>query len=503
MKTALETPVLPALLAARAAAEPGKVAMIVHGAGELTFEEWERRSNEVANALLSMGIGRGERIGLIFPAGRWIDYAIAFLGVLKAGAVAVPLADRTPAAEVARIAAHCSISMTIGELADLPRASAEPPGLPNDPDAVAQILYTSGTTGTAKGVAATHANLAFGAVLNPRRPGMRMFAHSRHLVHAFPIGTNAGQMMLVNALNAHPAVVTLPRFTPDRFARLIADHRAGTVFLVPAMAVELLGRREDHDLSSVQLLGSAAAPLPAAVATRLAGMFPNATIANYYTSTEAAPAQTIMIVDPERPGSVGRAAAGGAVRIASPEGEAVRAGETGEVWMRSPAAPRSYYNDTDAASDVFRGGWIRMGDLGYIDEDGYLYLVDRESDVIKSGAFKVSTLKVEEALHAHPAVAEAAAYGVPHPVLGMAVAAAVVLRSPGPDQAIGGGLGTDEADGRHEGAPDDGEVSLAALRAFLAERLARHEIPSQIATMDALPRNAGGKVDKRALRART
>ncbi|MEV0969393.1 class I adenylate-forming enzyme family protein [Microtetraspora glauca] len=521
MRTAIEFPTLPRLLAARAAAEPHAVAMIVHGVGELTFEEWEVRSNAVANALLSMGVRNGERIGLIFPGACWIDYAIAFIGVLKAGAVAVPLPDRTPVAEVGRIAAHCSASMIIRDLGDLPEGAAEPPDARTGRDALAQILYTSGTTGTAKGVAATHANLAFGALLRPRRPALRMFAHSRHLVHAFPIGTNAGQMMLVNALNAHPAVVTLPRFTPDRFARLIAEHRAGTVFVVPAMAIELLGHRGSHDLSSVLLLGSAAAPLPAAVATGLAGMFPNATITNYYTSTEAAPAQTIMIVDPDRPGSVGRAAAGGDVRITSSHGDALPPGETGEVWMRSPAAPRAYYNDSPVASDVFKDGWIRMGDLGYIDDDGYLYLVDRESDVIKSGAFKVSTLKVEEALHAHPAVREAAVYGVPHPVLGTAVAAAVVVRAPGepPDRGgwgrgpaggaesggAGGGAGGAES-GTGEigrGGAEANEVSLPALRAFLGDRLARHEIPSEIVTLEALPRNHGGKVDKRALRARS
>ncbi|MEZ0072289.1 class I adenylate-forming enzyme family protein [Planotetraspora sp. GP83] len=469
MRTALEVPTLPDLLAARAAAEPGGVAVIVHGSGELTFGEWDERSNAVANALLARGVGHGDRVGLVFPGAAWMDYAVAFLGVLKAGAVAVPLSDRMPPAEIGQIASHCSTSLILTDLHELVRGSSEAPGVALGPGDVAQILYTSGTTGRAKGVAATHANLAFGAQRQPRR---RAFAHSRHLVHAFPIGTNAGQMMLFNALNAHPAVVTLPRFTPGRFAGLIEKYQAGTVFVVPAMAIELLGNRVSYDLSSVLLLGSAAAPLPSAVATGLTEMFPNATITNYYTSTEAAPAQTIMIFDPDRPGSVGRAAAGGGVRIWSSEREAVPPGEIGEVWMRSPAAPRSYYNDP--GSDVFREGWIRMGDLGYLDEDGYLYLVDRESDVVKSGAFKVSTLKVEDALHRHPAVIEAAAYGVPHPVLGTAVAAAVVLRA---------------------------EVSHAELRAFLGDLLARHEIPAEIVTMDVLPRNHGGKVDKRALRA--
>ncbi|GII33228.1 class I adenylate-forming enzyme family protein [Planotetraspora mira] len=468
----LETPTLPDILTARAASEPETLAMIVHGSGELTFGEWQARSNAVANGLLERGVRGGDRVGLLFPGSGWIDYAVAFIGVLKAGAVAVPLSDRMPAAEIEQIASHCSTSLILTDLEGLPEGSASPPDVPLRPAGMAQILYTSGTTGRAKGVAATHANLAFGARAQPRR---RAFAHSRHLVHAFPIGTNAGQMMLVNALTVHPAVVTLPRFTPGRFAALIERHRAGTVFLVPAMAVELLNLQEGPDLSSVLLLGSAAAPLPPAVAAGLTRMFPKATITNYYTSTEAAPAQTIMLFDPDRPGSVGRSAAGGDVRIASPEGEDLPPGETGEVWMRSPAAPRSYYNDPAASTDVFRGGWIRMGDLGYLDEDGYLYLVDRDGDVVKSGAFKVSTLKVENALYEHPAVVEAAAYGLPHPVLGTAVAAAVVLRD---------------------------EVSNADIRGFLRDRLAQHEIPSEIVTMDSLPRNRGGKVDKRALRAR-
>lgn len=279
--------------------------------------------------------------------------------------------------------------------------------------------------------------------------------------------------MLVNAVDAHPEVVTLPRFTPGRFAALIEHYRAGTVFVVPAMAIEMLaaGVQARHDLSSVLLLGSAAAPLPARVAGDLCAAFPNATITNYYTSTEAAPAQTVMIYDPERPSSVGRPVSGGAVRIAAADGGALPPGTTGEVWMRSPAATRAYYGDEAATGEVFRGGWVRMGDLGYLDDDGYLYLVDRESDVIKSGAYKVSTIHVEEAVHRHPGVVEAAAFGVPHPTLGKAVAVAVV-----------------------------GTVAHEELRIFLKDLLAPHELPVRLITLDALPRNNGGKVDKRSLR---
>ncbi|GAB1816915.1 class I adenylate-forming enzyme family protein [Herbidospora sp. RD11066] len=450
------------LLAARAAAEPDGVAMIVHGVGELTYAGWDARSGAVANILINDGVQPAEPVGLVFPHAAWLDYAVAFMGVLRAGAVAVPMSDRMPEGEIRLLADRVGIKRILRDVPEGAEGSASVKVSGSDP---AQILFTSGTTGVAKGVTATHANLAFGLHQDPRR---RAFRHSKHLAHAFPIGTNAGQMMLVNAIAAHPAVVTTPLFTPARFASLIAKYQAGTVFLVPAMAIELLSAKVDP-LDSVLLLGSAAAPLPSAVATRLGELFPKAMITNYYTSTEAAPAQTIMVFDPERPGSVGRAAAGGSVRITSSEGTPAAAGEIGEVWMRSPA-PRAYLGEPD--SDTFRNGWVRMGDLGYLDEEGYLFLVDRTGDVIKSGAHKVSTLKIEEALHAHPLVKEAAAYGVPHPVLGKVVAVALVVQE---------------------------EITPVDLRAFLLERLASHELPAKVTTMDALPRNRGGKVDKRAL----
>ncbi|MFB9532864.1 class I adenylate-forming enzyme family protein [Nonomuraea roseola] len=398
-------------------------------------------------------------------------------------------------------------------------------GVEVNPGDLAQILYTSGTTGRPKAVGASHANLTHDRALRPNR---RRFAHSTRLLHAFPIGTNAAQAMLMNALDAHPTVMTLPTFTAARFARLIESHAVGTVFVVPSMASELLnhGAHERHDLSSVVLLGSAAAALPPALSLRLSAAFPNATLVNYYTSTEAAPAQTVMVFDKDRPAALGRAGFGSALRVTGEDGRRLPPGEVGEIWLRSAAAPRSYIGSRTAGENadgrtadtgradgeagdlvvadgavtgrtaggdvrlaevgggvsgegsgggVFRDGWVRMGDLGYLDRDGYLYLVDRESDVVKSGAFKVSTLQVEAALYEHPGVAEAAVVGVEHPVLGTALAAAVVPRGP--------------------------DLSVTALRAFLADRLARHEIPHRVLVVADLPRNRSGKVVKEELRA--
>lgn len=458
------------LLRERAGSEPEREALAVSGAAALSFGEWERRSTAVAAGLRRDGVVPGQRIGLHFGNGDWLEYAVAFFGVLKAGAVAVPLSDQLSPPDLAARRAHCGAEVVL-RAGGLPYAEPESgdtaPMLPAAGDP-AQILYTSGTTGRPKGVVATHGNLGYGWG-GRRRP----FAHSRHLAHAFPIGTNAGQWMLANAVGAHPTVVTLAQFTPGRFARLIEQYRAGTVFLVPTMAIELLaaGAHTRADLSSVLLLGSAAAPLPGRVAAQLTEAFPNATVANYYTSTEAAPAQTVMLYDPERPTSLGRPASGGSVRIADAAGQPLPADATGEVWMRSPTDTRSYYGDAAATGEVFHDGWIRMGDLGYLDPDGYLYLVDRESDVVKSGAHKVSTVHVEEAVYQHPQIVEAAAFGVAHPSLGKAVAVAVV-----------------------------GAVDHAELRSFLQDRLAPHEMPHRLVTLSALPRNHGGKVDKRALR---
>jgi acyl-CoA synthetase (AMP-forming)/AMP-acid ligase II len=471
---------LPGLLRSRAASDPSRVAIRLAGSGALTFGEWESRSARIAAGLRDRGVRRADRVGLFFGEDDWLDYVAAYCGVQLAGAVAVPISVRTPAGTVRAMLQGCSAT-------GLVHSREVPPAVacwvaPVDavtgsgtvdgdvgPDDMAQILFTSGTTGDPKGVSATHANLTYGYSPRMRR---RPLSHSKLFLHAFPIGTNAAQTMLFNALVAEPAALTMPRFDASEFCALVESHGAGTAFLVPAMAIDLInsGAHTRHDLSSVVLLGSTAAALPPEVAKSLSAAFPRADIVNYYSSTEAAPAQTVMIFDPDRPAAIGQPLDGD-LRIADGNGMPLPAGETGEVWLRSPTASRSYYGDAQASAAVFRDGWVRMGDLGYLDDEGYLYLVDREGDVIKSGALKVSTLRIEAELYAHPDVAEAAALGLPHPVMGSVPAAAVVLRRPVPD-----------------------------LRAFLTSRLARHEVPVRVLEVDRLPRNDAGKVVKRDLR---
>src|SRR5215472_3688155 len=288
---------VPELLAARAAEEPERTALRVAGGGSLTFGEWERRSAAFAGALVEGGVVRGDRVGLLFGDAEWIELAVAWCGVQRAGAAAVPLGTRLAPAEVRHALRDCGAGVLVhgagartpaleGRVvaaADLERSARGAPDVHVRPGDLAQILYTSGTTGHPKGVAASHANLTFGL---PPHPSRRPLAHSELLLHAFPIGTNAGQTTLVDVLVARPAALVAPAFEPDGFCALIAAHRAGTILLVPAMAIALLNARavERHDVSSVVLVGSTAAPLPPAVAAGLADAFPNSAVVNTYTS---------------------------------------------------------------------------------------------------------------------------------------------------------------------------------------------------------------------------
>ncbi len=475
---------VPELLAQRAALEPDRCALETVGGSSVTFAGWDARAGRAAYALRERGVRPGDPVVLAFAGREWTEYAVAFCAVLRAGAVAVPCSSRLPPAQLAFVVRDSGAALVVGSrdtpatdvvpLSGLEAAGAGTVEVPVGPGDPAQILYTSGTTGRPKGVCASHANLAAGAAGHPRR---RPLAHSERFLHAFPIGTNAAQTMLLNALAARPTALALPRFTPHRFARLVEQRRIGTVFVVPAMAAELVssGALDQRDLSAVRLVGCTAAALPPAVALALTRAFPAATLVNYYTSTEAAPAQTAMVFDPARPEAVGRAGDRN-LMIADADGRPVAAGDVGDVWLRAPY-PRHYLSERGRAGGTGRAGWVRMGDLGRLDEAGYLYLVDRREDVIKSGAYKVSTLQVEAAAHEHAGVAEAAAVGLPHPVLGSVVGLAVVPRPcTGPDP-----------------------LDLAGLRAFLRHRLADHELPAQLVVLDRLPRNDAGKVRKAEL----
>lgn len=270
--------------------------------------------------------------------------------------------------------------------------------------------------------------------------------------------------------------VVLPVFDPERLCALIAEQRIQRLQLVPAMAQMVVDSRAPsrHDVSSVERVTLSSAPAPPALLPRLAAAFPQASVWNAYALTESGSARTVMRYDPDRPDAVGRPVGESEVRVVDDAGADVAAGTSGEVLLRREGAPRrEYYRDPAATAAAFDGDWLRTGDLGYLDEDGYLHLVDRKKDLVISGGLNISSVEVENALYGHPAVREAAVFGVPHAVLGQAVVAAVVVRS-----------ATEARD----------------LQAFVRQQMGEHKVPRRIVFLDRVPRNASGKALKRELR---
>lgn len=487
--------IVPDLLRARLSADPAAVALVVDGGERLTYGDWDGRSNALARGLVANGARPGDHIALLFDNARWTDYAVAYLAVLKAGAAAVPLGPRFAGRELASILTHCAVAGVVCPPDLSPARAAGSPDLAAGwlaspaaleeggdtrpfqaavpPTALAEILYTSGTTGRPKGVALSHENVLF---FDPP-PGDPAEGRAS-FVHAFPIGTNAGQEVLRLPLRrGDRTAVVLPVFEPERFCALVAEHRVRRLQLVPAMAETILssGAPGHHDLSSVERVVLSSAPASPALLGRLAAALPRAELWNTYALTEAGTARTLLVYDGSRPGSVGRGVGGTEVRVTDDSGADVAIGEVGEVWLRRPGAPpRFYYGDPEETAAVFIGDWVRTGDLGYLDDEGYLFLVDRMKDLIITGGFNVSSVEVEDVLSEHTSVGEVAVFAVAHEVLGQDVAAAVVPRR---------------------------EVTERELQAFVRERLAEYKTPHRVFLVDRLPRNASGKVLKSELRA--
>ena len=478
------------LLLTRVSEGPDAVAMVVDGGDTLDYRTWDQRSDAVARGLVARGVERGDRVLLLFDNARWSDYCVAYLGVQKAGATAVPVGTRFAGPELAKVVAHCGATGVVcpadfaperldgpwvASTDDLAEGSDEGTyRVAVEPDDLAEILYSSGTTGAPKGVAVSHASIAFhDPPPDDDRPGRAT------LVHAFPVGTNAAQEMLRLPLRrGDRTVVVMPVFEPERFCALVAEHQVRRLQLVPAMAQVLVasGAADRHDLSSVERVVLSSAPAPAALMEPLAAAFPNAAVWNTYALTEGGTARTLVVDAVARPESVGVGVGGTEVRVVDDEGGDRPPGEVGEVWLRRPGAPRrGYYRDPEATAATWVGDWLRTGDLGYLDDEGYLYLVDRKKDVIVTGGLNVASLEVENVLHEHPAVVDAAVFGVPHEVLGQDVAAAVVLQD---------------------------DVAPRELSGFVRERLGEYKTPHHVFVVDDLPRTVTGKVLKRDLRDR-
>jgi acyl-CoA synthetase (AMP-forming)/AMP-acid ligase II/acyl carrier protein len=459
---------------------PEELAHRLVGVADLTFGAWDEQSNAVARGLIARGVRPGDRILLPCSTDAWISYAVAWAGVLKAGAVAVPVSVASGVVHLARTFAAARTVGLIGPdfaeraggwaatVGELTAGSTAPVHVDVSPDDDAEIIYTSGTTGVPKGVVASHANLLYPVLRSQKNTARQSTA-----MHALPPATTVGQGLLIQPLGPSPhATLTVPRFEPTSFLRAIEEHRPSHVVLVPAMAIALVSANDRFDVSSVRQVRTTSAPIHPATLEQLSRMFTNARVRNVYSTTECWPRRLATTYDPARPKSLGRPTAGAEVRIVGSDGSEVPPGLSGDVQLRSDA-PQRRYDGVEARAGVFlEGGWTRTGDIGLVDQDGYFYLVDRHPDLINTGGMNVSTLDIEATIMDYPGVIEAAVCGVPHPVLTECVMAAVRAN------------------------PD---VDVEALHDYLRERRGV-AAPHRVVVVADLPRNLLGKIDKRALR---
>lgn len=347
-------------------------------------------------------------------------------------------------------------------------------GVASSPDETAVILYTSGTTGRPKGVMLSHRNLVSNAagVANPdATAGGETQLAILPLAHAFGI-------LVLNAAYLNGIrVIMHPRFDTNAVLSAIERYRIVAFAAVPAMFVALFYTpdADKYDTSSLQYCASGSAPLPIEILRGFEEKY-HCEIREGYGLSEGSAALTGHGNDMERkPGSVGKPLAGVELLIVDENDHPLPIGEIGEVIARGPNIMVGYYNMPEETKAAMRNGWLHTGDMGRLDEDGYLYIVERKKDLIIRGGFNVYPRDIEEVLITHPAVLEAAVVGVPSERMGEEVKAFVVTRSP---------------------------VSADELMVYCRERLANYKTPSQVEFVDALPRNAIGKIDKKELRKR-
>lgn len=471
---------------------PDEVAYVDLDAGvSMTFGEWDRDANRLARGLLAAGLEPGDRVALHVEAGRPLEWLVSYPAIHRAGGVAVPTNTRLTARELDTVLGHAEPTVVItssglaalhedragtrvvtvetwDDLLDDDGSALDRAGRADED--LADIMYTSGTTGLPKGIAVRHRHTHLMPNGEPPWTGEAW-------IHSSPMFTFAGLSFVYNPMKMGMRGLYLARFDVDSWIDAVEHWRPSCAFLVPAMAQLLLSspRFETADLSSLKLVSIGSAPLPPSLHLRLAERLADASVSNSYSMTEAGTSFTFLPKEElaRRPGSVG-IPMGTEIRIVDEGGEVVEPNVVGEVEIKVGKSHREYYKNPEATAATWSGGWLRSGDLGELDADGYLYIRGRKRDMIIRGGNNVMATDVESILYEHPAVLEAAVVAVPHEVLGEDVGAAVVLQ-PG------------------------AEVEPDELAAFCRERLSDYKVPRRIWFVDALPRNPTGKVMKQQI----
>jgi long-chain acyl-CoA synthetase len=517
---------------------PNRPAVVLAGpkfSATLTYRRLDGLANRFANALIALGVRPGDRVMLHLP--NLPQFVVCFYGALKAGAAVVAVNPLYTVRELARamkdaepraVVTLSRLAPQVGEaLADmdgvtviltevydyfpwvwkliatlrmrrtggpvpglrlttlLRRAAARAPGVPVDPDHLAVLQYTGGTTGVPKGAMLSHRNLVANCSqmrrwLSDMREGEERFLAVVPFFHVYGLTVALNTPV---AVGASVICVLMAMFDARRVAETIARYRPTIFPGAPAvyLAINQLKDVGRYNLSSVKVCVSGSASLPREVQAefeRLTG----ATVVEGYGLTEASPGtHTNPVHGPRKPGSIGLPLPDTDARIVDQDtGEGdVAPGEPGELVIRGPQVMRGYWHAPDETAATLRDGWLYTGDIARMDDDGYFYIVDRKKDLVIIGGLKVYPREIEELLHEHPAVREAAVVGVPHRVRGEQLVAQVVLKN---------------------GAPGDPRQIRRELIEFCRSRLASYKVPRRVRIVDALPKSAVGKPLRREIR---
>ncbi len=483
----------------------GDAEAVVAGATRLTYAALDQRVDRVAANLASLGVAKGERVALAL--GNRPEFLALVLACYRLGAIAVPLNVRMRRPEYEYVLGHSGARLLVHEaavaehipeglsalahrfacggeapgarpFAELLAAAAPPPAPEIAEEDVATILYTSGTTGRPKGATLTHLGLVHSCL--HFEVCMELGAGER-CVLAVPASHVTGLVaVLLSMLRVGGCAILMEEFKARAYLELASAERCTVTVLVPAMySLCLLDPEFDRfDLSSWRVGGFGGAPMPEATIAELAERLPELVLCNAYGATETTSPTTFMPLGrmAGRTDSVGRVVPCGDVRVVDDGGRDVEPGEAGEIWIAGAMVVPGYWNDADADRDNFRDGFWMSGDIGSMDEEGYVRVFDRKKDMINRAGYKVYSAEVENVLSHHPGLLEVAIVGRPDPVLGERVHAYVVA-------ARAAGVSGDD------------------LRAFCAERMSDYKVPESFTFLDApLPRNPNGKVVKAVLR---
>lgn len=482
---------------------PAKPALVNLTTGETrSCVQLARNLCRTRNALEAMALPRGARVAIV--AANRLDYLETVAGIADAGLVAVTINPALHEREIAAILAHCGAQLVLADgpsrerlpaqrdvarvesldsewMQRTARASDTGHATAADERDVFAICYTSGTTGQPKGVMLSHRArvlmMLYGMAggYGVHNPACRAFASS-------PFATGGGLAHLLAPVFFGGTTYFCEKFSATAFLDAVPAHHLNYASLVPTQIHAILeadgAGGGGCPLGSLRVLVSNAAPLPQATKYRLIERLPQARLFDSYGATELG---MVAHLRPEemlsREHCVGLAAPGVELRVVDEEGRDVPPGDVGQIAVRSPWLFTGYLDDPAATAQAWIGDWCSVGDLGRQDAEGYLYLVDRLHNVINSGGQNIYASEVEQVLYAHPAVAEAAVVGVPHPYWGEAVNAVVRLR---------GGA----------------SVSAAQLVEHCAAHLARFKLPKRVEFWDELPQSAAGKVLHREIRER-